>query len=410
MDAAIDLVDPDTYAAGVPHDVFRWLRANDPVSWRPPGYWAVTRHGDVSTVLRTPAVFSSWRGGVLFDDPPPEFLAKLRQNMLNRDPPDHTAMRRLVNHAFSPKRIAALEERIAAHARDLVDRVRDRGRCDFATEIAGEMPLFVICEILGVPLEDRQTLYSLTARMFGSDLPDRAAALRDGMAAAEQMRAYAAELERAKRLAPGDDLVTDLLDAEIEGRRLERGEFQALFMLLFNAGADTTRSLLCYGLDLLLEHPDTLARVRDDLTLLAPAIEEMLRFEPPVIHFRRTAARDTVLAGRRIAEGDKVVVFFPSANRDESVFPDPDRFDIDRPSNHHLAFGFGAHFCLGAPLARLESKHVLREVLIGLDELERARPIVTSRTSFIRSVRHQEIRFRARRGRARSSPGAEPAR
>ncbi|HSK00694.1 MAG TPA: cytochrome P450 [Kofleriaceae bacterium] len=397
MDPAIDLTDPDSYAGGIPHDVFRWLRAHDPVSWRATGYWAVTRHADVTAVLRAPTVFSSWRGGVLVEDPPPEFLAKLRQNVLNRDPPDHTAMRRLLNHAFSPKQIAVLEDRIAAYARELVGRVREQSGCDFATEVAGEMPLFVICEILGVPHEDRQALYALTARMFGSELPDRAAALRDGMAAAEQMRAYGAELERAKRAAPADDLVSELLGAEIAGRRLEHDEFLALFMLLFNAGADTTRSLMCYGLDLLLEHPEALARLRADEALLAPAIEEMLRYEPPVIQVRRTATRDVELAGRRIAEGDKVIVYLPSANRDEAVFPEPDRFDVARSPNHHLAFGHGVHFCLGAPLARLEIKHVLRQVLAQLDELERAAPLVTSRTSFIRSARHQALRFRARR-------------
>jgi cytochrome P450 len=402
MSDEVDLADPDTYARGFPHDVFRRLRAEDPVSRRASGYWAVTRYDDVLTVLRTPAVFSSWRGGVLFDDPPPDFLAKLRENMLNRDPPEHTAMRRLVNHAFSPKRIAALEEHIAPHARALIDRVIDRGQCDFATEIAGEMPLFVICEILGVPLADRQRLYALTARMFGSDLQDRAAAFRDSMAAAAEMRAYGAALGREKRASPADDLASDLLEAEIEGRRLSEGEFQALFMLLFNAGADTTRSLLCYGLDLLLEHPEVCARVRADLALLPRAIEEMLRYEPAVIQFRRTAACDTELAGRRIAEGDKIVVYFPSANRDESVFPDPDRFDIDRSPNHHLAFGHGAHFCLGAPLARLESKHVFHEVLTRLAGLERTRPLVTARTSFIRSVKHQEIRF-VPAGRSRES-------
>jgi cytochrome P450 len=396
MTVELDLAHPDTYANGVPHDAFRELRELAPVSWRTPGYWAVTRHEDVLTVLRTPEVFSSWRGGVLFDDPPPEFLAKLRQNLLNRDPPEHTAMRKRVNQAFTPKRIAALEAQIAAYARELVDRVRERGRCDFATEVAGEMPLFVICEILGVPRVDREALYALTARMFGSNLPDRAAALRDGMAAAEQIRAYATELEREKRAAPKDDLASDLLDAEIDGRRIEHGEFQALFMLLFNAGADTTRTLLCYGLDLLIEHPDVRARVRENLALLPGAIEEMLRYEPPVIQFRRTAAQDTELAGQRVAEGDKVVVYFPSANRDERVFADPDRFDIDRAPNHHLAFGHGAHFCLGAPLARLESKYLFREVLTRLDELERGGPVITARTSFIRSVKHQEIRFRAR--------------
>lgn len=392
----IDLVDPDTYAHGIPYAAFRSLREHDPVSWRAPGYWAVTRYRDIVTVLRTPEVFSSWRGGALFEDPPPEFLAKLRENMLNRDPPEHTALRRLVNHAFSPKRLGALEEHISVHAKALVDRVIHRGHCDFANEIAGEMSLSVICEILGVPPADRRRLYSLTVRMFGSNAADRQSAFRDAMAAAEELRAYGDYLGRAKRESPGDDLATDLLDAEIEGQRLTAGEFQAFFMLLFNAGADTTRTLLCSGLDLLIEHPESLARLRAAPDLLPRAIEEFLRYEPPVIHFRRTATRDTELAGQRIAKDDKVVVFFPSANRDESMFDDPDRFDIERWPNHHLSFGNGPHFCLGAPLARIESKHVFRETLTRLTGLERACPLVRTRASFIRSVESQEIRFTPR--------------
>lgn len=390
---AVDLIDPDLYAQGFPHEVFRALRERDPISWRAPGYWAVTRYHDVTAVLKAPEVFSSWRGGALFEDPPPEFLAKLRENMLNRDPPEHTAMRRLVNHAFSPKRLAALEDHIAEHAKLLVDRVIERGHCDFATEIAGEMPLSVICEILGAPLEDRRRLYSLTARMLGSEIPDRTTAFRDAMVAAAELRAYGAELEAAKRKAPGDDLATDLLKAELDGHRLRTGEFQAFFMLLFNAGADTTRSLLCFGLDLLLDHPALIERLRDNPGLIPCTIEEMLRYESPVIHFRRTATRDTVLGGTRIAEGDKVVVFFPSANRDAAVFENPDWFNIDRSPNHHLAFGHGPHFCLGAPLARLESKHVFREVLTRLAGLERAGALVRSRSSFVRSVRSQPLRF-----------------
>jgi cytochrome P450 len=395
----IDLFDPETYARGMPHDEFRRLRATDPVSAQVDGAgkpcWAVTRYRDVVTVLRTPAVFSAWRGGVLLDDPPPEFLEKLRENMLNRDPPEHTRMRRLVNQVFSARRIAALDRRIADHARALVDAVRERGRCDFAVEIAGEMPLFVICEILGVPADDRRTLHALTARMFGSELTDRAAALRDGMAAAETMRTYATRLAHAKRHAPQDDLASELLAAELDGRLLTDGEFQAFFMLLFNAGSDTTRSLLCYGLELLLDRPEALAALREDRSLVPTAIEEVLRYEPPVIQFRRTAIRDTELAGRPIREGDKVVVVFPSANRDETVFDDPDRFDLRRSPNDHLAFGYGTHFCLGAHLARLESAHVLREVLAKLHDLERIAPCVPSRTNFIRSIRHQEIGFRA---------------
>ena len=396
----VRLADPETYAGGFPHAAFRALREQAPVSWQDDpggkGFWAVTRYHDIVHVLRNPKVFSSWLGGALLADPPPAFLEKLREGMLNRDPPDHTMLRRLVNKAFSPRRVEALEQRIEAHAAQLVDRIRERGTSDFAKEVAGEMPLFVICEILGVPAEDRRTLYALTERMFGSDIVDPAAALRDGMAAAQQLRAYGAELGRHRAVDPGEDIVSDLLRAEIEGRRLTAGEFEAFFQLLFNAGADTTRSLLCFGLDLLLERPAVVARLRRDMSLLPGAIEEILRYEPPVIQFRRTAAQDTELAGQQIRTGDKVVVFFPSANRDDAVFADPDSFEIERSPNDHLSFGYGTHFCLGAPLARLESKHVLAGILTKLDGLERAGAMVQSRTNFIRSVRSLPIRFTAR--------------
>ena len=393
----VDLADPATYAAGIPHDVFRHLREHEPVAWQPEpggrGFWAVTRYADVVSVLRQPALFSSWRGGALLADPPPEFLEKLRENMLNRDPPDHTILRRLVSRAFSPRRIEQLEQRIAEHAAVLVDRVISRGACDFATEVAGEMPLFVICEILGVPEADRGGLYALTNRMFGSTIEDRTAALRDGMAAAEQMRAYGAEIGRRKTAEPSDDLVSELLAAEPGGRRLTGGEFQAFFMLLFNAGADTTRTLLCSGLNILMERPELMAEMRRAPEALPTAIEEMLRFEPPIIHFRRTATRDTMLGGRALREGDKVAVFFPSANRDEAVFPDPDRFDPARQPNEHLAFGIGPHFCLGAPLARVESLHVLRQVVTRMASVTAAAPMEVARSNFVRSVHHLPIRF-----------------
>jgi cytochrome P450 len=395
----LDLADPDRYAEGIPYGELARLRRESPVSWQPEargrGFWAVTRYQDIMTVLKTPAVYSSWLGGVLLEDPPPEFLAKLRENMLNRDPPDHTKLRKLVNHVFSPKRIGLLEAKVAEHARFLVDRVRDAGGCDFATEVAGEMPLFVICELLGIPECDRRNLYALTRRMFGSTIADREAAFRDGMAAAAEVRAYAAELERTRRASPTDDLASDLLVAEIDGRRLTEGELQAFFMLLFNAGSDTTRSLLCFGLRLLIDRPAELARLRAAPELLPTAIEELLRYEPAVIQFRRTATRDTELAGTKIAERDKVVVFFPSANRDETVFPEPDRLDLARTPNPHLSFGHGTHFCLGAPLARMESLHVLRTVLARWNAIEPAGPVIASRSNFIRGVHHQPLRFRS---------------
>lgn len=391
----IDLGHPDTYARGIPHDVFRELRQTRPVAWQPepdgPGFWAITRYADVVSVLKNPTLYSSFRGSALLEDPPPAFLAKLRENMLNRDPPDHTKLRKLTNHVFSPKRITSLEQRIEAYAKQLVDDVLSQKACDFAVDVAGKMPLFVICEILGVPVEDRERLYALTGRMFGSTIADRAAAMRDGMLAAEEMRAYGAELALRRRSDPGEDLVSDLVAAEIDGHKLTDGQLQAFFMLLFNAGSDTTRSLLCYGLDLLLEHPDSFTRLREDPSLLGSAIEEMLRYEPAVILFRRTATADAEIAGQRIREGEKVVVFFPSANRDEEVFRDAERFEIARTPNHHLAFGHGTHFCLGAPLARMESRAVFREVLWRMRDIQRVGPLTTNRTNFIRSVHHQPI-------------------
>ncbi|HUS26880.1 MAG TPA: cytochrome P450, partial [Kofleriaceae bacterium] len=316
--------------------------------------------------------------------------------MMNRDPPDHTWLRRLVNKALNPRRIAQLDATVARHAREIVESVRERGACDFASDVAEEMPLFMISEILGVPLEDRRALYSLTMRMFTTEVIDPAEALRDKMAAVAEMRSYAAGLGQRKRANPADDLTSELVSVELDGRRLTEDEFQAFFMLLFNAGTDTTRSLLCYGLDLLLDRPEVVERLADDRSLIPVAIEEMLRYEPPVIQIRRTTTRTVELGGRQIDEGAKVVVFFPSANRDETVFPDPDRFDIDRQQNDHIAFGFGTHHCLGAPLARLESKHIFSEVLAQLADIERAAPTVPIRTNFVRGIKHLQIRFRAR--------------
>jgi cytochrome P450 len=394
-----DFADPDTYSDGFPHPVFRDLREHEPVSWRAEkagrGFWAVTRYHDIVSVLRTPSVFSSWRGGAMLADHPPEFLEKMREGLLSRDPPDHTRLRRLVNKALSPRQIERLDLTVAQHAAELIESIRQRGHCDFATEVGREMPLFMISEILGVPLEDRRALHELTIRALGTEIVDPSAALSDQMAAVIQLRDYGAELRRNKLANPADDLASALVAAELDGRRLTEGEFQAFFQLLFNAGTDTTRGLLCHGLELLLAHPEVADRLRRDISLLPGAIEEMLRYESPLLQVRRTAVEGVELAGTQIREGDKVVVFFPSANRDGSVFAAPDRFDIDRTPNDHVAFGFGAHYCLGAPLARLEARHVFREVLAKLRDLERTAPAVRLRSNFVRGLTRLEIRYSA---------------
>ena len=396
---AVELANPDTYAHGFPHDIFQHLRDHDPVSWQAEsagrGFWAVTRYHDVMSVLRAPHIFSSWRGSTMLADAPPAFLTTLRQSMISRDPPDHTMIRRLVNKAFSARRVAQLENRIAQHARTLVARVRHGDTFDFAEDVAGAMPLFVICEILGIPQDDRQHLYTLTETMLSCAHTDAATSLQTLMDTTRDMRAYGAALGQRKRAAPADDLLSDLLAGEVDGRRLTDGEYQAFFMLLFNAGSETTRSLLCYALNLLIDRPGDWARLRADASLLPTAIEEMVRYESSVIQFRRTATQDVNLGTRRIAENDKVVVFFPSANRDASVFANPHDFVMTRSPNPHVGFGFGAHFCLGAPLARIESKHILLQVLSQLGHPERVEPMAHTRTNFVRGVKHFRVRFTA---------------
>jgi cytochrome P450 len=326
---------------------------------------------------------------------PPDELAGMRLMMLNMDPPEHTKLRALVNKGFTPRRVSALELRLRALAGEIVGAVAPRGACDFVTDVAGELPSYVIAELVGIPLDDGRRLYELTERMHAivETEADRVAA----NAAIAEMMGYAAGVYETKTRAPGEDIATALVHAEVDGQRLSPLEFNLFFMLLVNAGGDTTRNLVGTGMYELLRHPAELARLRAERALLPTAIEEMLRWVSPVVHFRRTAACDTTLHGRAIREGDKVVVFYASANRDEAAFVDPDRFDVGRTPNEHLAFGGGgAHFCLGAHLARLEIRALFDAVLDGLLDLALAGPIERLPSLFINGVRRMPVTFRAR--------------
>jgi len=394
--ADMDLLDLAHYADGPPHAFFRRLRAEDPVHWHAerdgPGFWAVTRHADVVQVSRDPATFSSFAGGTMVADAPPPQLAMLRLMMLNMDPPQHTALRLLVNKGFTPNAVARLHERIGGLARQIVDAVAARGACDFVADVAGELPSYVIAELVGIPRDDGRRLYRLTERMHttAQSAEDRA----DAEAAIMEMMSYSHALREAKRARPGPDIASALLAAEVDGARLSDVEFDMFFMLLINAGGDTTRNLVAGGMLALIEHPAEWTRLRTDPALLPTAIEEMLRWVTPVMHFRRTATRDTILRGRRIAAGDKVVVFYSSANRDEEVFDAPDRFDVVRAPNEHLAFGGGgAHFCLGANLARLEIRAVFEQVLARLPDLRLAGPVERLRSNFINGPRRMPVTF-----------------
>jgi cytochrome P450 len=398
--SAIDLLDLRAYADGPPHEQLRWLRAHDPVHWHAepngPGFWAVTRYDDVVAVSRDAATFSSYAGGSMLADSPPEFLAGMRLMMLNMDPPQHTKLRALVNKGFTPRMVAEREGRIRDLARQIVDTVAPRGACDFVADVAGELPSYVIAELVGIPLDDGRLLYALTERMHTTTRTPEGMA--DAQAAVGDMMAYASDLRAAKAARPGNDLASALLAAEVDGARLSDLEFNLFFMLLVNAGGDTTRNLVGGGMLTLLRHPAELARLRADPALLASAVEEMLRYQSPVQHFRRTATRDTALGGRAIAAAQKVVVFYTSANRDEARFALPDHFDVGRTPNEHLAFGGGGtHFCLGASLARLEIGAMFAEVLARLDAIELDGPVEWLPSIFINGPRHMPVRFTARR-------------
>ncbi len=391
-----DPLDVALYADGPPHALFRQLRREAPVCWQPErdggGYWAVTRYAEVVAVSRDHATYSSWLGGTMAAEAPAEQLAMLRMMMLNMDPPQHTALRALINKGFTPRMVSQLQARIAELAAQIVDAVAPRGACDFVADVAGELPSYLIAELVGIPLDDGRRLYQLTERMH-QDPSDLAAQADIGLAVGEMM-AYAHGLRAAKRAAPGHDIASTLLAAEVDGARLTDLEFDLFFLLLINAGGDTTRNLVAGGMLELLQRPELLARLRADSRLLPSAIEELLRVVSPVMHFRRTSTADTTLGGATIHAGDKVVVFYVSANRDEAVFDDPDRLDIARAPNEHVAFGGGgAHFCLGANLARLEIRCLFEQVLARLPTMRLAGPVDRLRSTFINGVRSMPVEF-----------------
>ena len=401
-DPAIDLLDPASFADGHPHDQYRWLRRHDPVYWHDepdgPGFWAVTRHADVRAVGRDPGRFSSEPTVMIADVDGPVGIDG-HQMMLMMDPPRHTRYRRLVNREFTPRSVDDLQVRVKELAVRIVDAVAERGECDLVEDLAGEMPSFVVADLLGLPLDDGRRLYRLTETIHAApgSVPEGAQ-----LGAILEMFNYAHEVQTEKRGCPSHDLSSRLLEAEVEGHRLDEIDFNLFFMLLVDAGGDTTRNLVGAGMDALFQRPDQLARLKSDpVGLLPSAIEELLRWVSPVVYMRRRATEDTVVGDRTVAAGDKVVMYYGSANRDETVFAQPDRLDLGRSPNDHVAFGGGGpHFCLGAHLARVEIHALLLEMLTRLDDLEPAGPTEWLPSTFISGPKHLPVRW----SRARPHP------
>jgi len=364
---------PATYARGFPYEVFRELRDHDPVShhdhplWEH-GYWVVARHADVQRVSR------DWNG---FHNAPNPFLPGDDQLvdesgssllMISLDPPDHTKLRKLISSGFTPRRINDLAAQVEARVGSVIDSVADRGECDLVRDVALWLPLHAIADLVGVPEEDRKQVFEWTELTFGFDADTTPEARAD---AAQQMYAYADAMCAERADDPRDDLMSVLLHAEVDGDRLTQMQLAVFFMLLQNAGSETTRNLITTGMLTLLERPDDLAHLRANLDALPVAIEELLRLASPVMSFTRQATDDTEIAGQAVAKGDRVLMVYASANRDERAFDDPDGLRLTRDPNDHVAFGAGGpHFCLGAHLARLESKLMFEAILTRFEGLE----------------------------------------
>jgi len=417
---------PETYAGGVPYGLFAELRRDRPVCWidepavgpwpAGPGFWAVFSHADVKHVLRTPEVFSSHLGATQIRDPDTATdLEFARAMMLNHDPPSHSRLRRIAADAFTPKAIKALEETIEARARELIDAVAGRGEADFA-EVAADLPVWTLAQVMGVPDADRRLLHDWASRVIGYQDADYAALSTTEAEALSPMGRTALAARPAttthpdgrpmnprSRLALADmfayaHALAGQRPGGIVGRMLDGGltgaEFETMFFLFAVAGNETLRNAIPGGLLCLLDHPDEFARLRARPDVLNPAVEEMLRFWPPVMDFRRTATRDVTLGGQEISAGEKVVVYHASANRDGTVFPDPDRFDITRTPNDHVSFGFGPHFCLGAHLARTQMRALFKQVLARLPDVALAGEPVRLTSNFQNGLKHLPIRWR----------------
>jgi cytochrome P450 len=369
-----------------------------------PGYrpfYAVTRHADVMEVERD---------GALWLSEPRPALAPARseranqgyqvRTLVNMDDPDHRVVRAIGADWFRPKAMRMLESRVRELAREHVDRMAGLGgECDFATDIAAHYPLYVILSLLGLPESDFPRMLRLTRELFGAqDAELGRDEGKDGrMSVLLDFFAYFQELTAARRAHPTDDLASAIANAVVDGKPLDDVETMSYYVIIATAGHDTTSSTIAGGLQALLANPGELARLRDDPALLPTAADEMIRWVTPVKEFMRTAAADTVLGGVPVARGESVLLSYPSANRDEEVFTDPFRFDIGRDPNRHLAFGFGAHYCLGAALAKTETRALFAELLPRLESVELAGPPEWTATTFVGGLKHLPVRYKLRR-------------
>ncbi len=422
--ATINLNNPELFMAEEAHELLRRIRNADPVHWNPGGeswngFWSLTRYDDILYVSRNPEKYISSKG-IVGPGLRPEAIAEVMQrdpaqaaqasggnaSIITMDPPRHVKMRRLVNKGFTPRAVNAMEPEIRRVTNEILDTIAHRDSCDFVLEVASQLPLAVICGMMGVKQEDWPLMFELTNKVLGggdpeyqTDVPEEergtpAAARMTAMTGVARMMEYFHGVLEDRRANPReDDLPTILLESEVDGEKLTEGDILAFCFLLILAGNETTRNAISGGLQVLSEHPQQKQRLLDDMSLIDSAVEEVLRWTSPLHHMARTATVDDEIRGKQIKAGDRVLMWYPSANRDEEYFDDPYTFDITRSPNDHLAFGIGEHFCLGAGFARKELKVIFEELFTRFPDIETVGPPERLRSNFINGIKHLPVRY-----------------
>jgi cholest-4-en-3-one 26-monooxygenase len=395
LSVRIDVYNPDNYTAGIPHDQFAWLRANAPVYWHEHpaghGYWVLSKHEDVLAVSRDHRTFSAETGFVMVDDLPPDVLDMTRNQLLGMDPPRHGPLRRSVITRFTTRMLAELEPKVRQIARDVMAQIATPQQVNFVESLAGDLPTAVICSMLEIPRAMWAQIRHWSDMQTSSSDPDLGGTPEDVNQASMEMGTYGFQLACERKGNGGDDLISLLINQEVEGHQLSEVEFAGLFVQLTVAGNETTRGLISSGMHALLQRPELFRQLRDHHELLPLAVEEMLRWTCPLHYFRRTATADTRIREQDIRAGDRVVMLYSSANFDEEVFAAPMTFDITRTPNPHMAFGHGIHLCLGANLARMEARIFFEEFFRHFARIETCAEPVFIRSNLIHGFKDMPV-------------------
>ena len=400
----VDLGNPDLYISGVPHEVFTWLRREDPVHWNPVtngrGFWSITKYDDIVAISKNPEVFSSARehGGHRIYDENIVGTAGMGAEetdapFISMDPPEHNRYRRMISPGFGPSRLKALEGQIHDRVCNILDRLGARKECEFVTEVAAELPIQVLAELLGIPQADRLKLFDWSNSMIAEDDPELRKGPEETAADVRAMIEYSGRLWEERVANPGADLISMLIHPDADGEVMSKERYLGTFILLVAAGNETTRNSISGGLITLARFPEQRERLADNPALYGTAAAEIIRYVSPIMHMRRTAIADSVVRGKTIRRGDKLIMWYVSANRDEQIFTNPFGFDLTRAEATQLGFGVGQHFCLGARLAELQLRIFFTEFLRRYPKAEPSGPIRRMRSNFVAGIKEMPVRL-----------------